>query len=39
MACFSYIEGWCNPVRLDSGLGYRAPTTYEAEQEVALTET
>jgi hypothetical protein len=22
MACFSYIEGWYNPVRLHSGLGY-----------------
>ena len=21
MACFSYIEGWYNPVRLHSGLG------------------
>jgi acetylornithine deacetylase len=23
MACFSFIEGWYNPVRLHSGLGYR----------------
>ena len=27
MACFSYIEGWYNPVRLHSGLGYRSPIT------------
>ena len=39
MACFSYIEGWYNPVRLHSGLGYRSPMTYEAEREVAPTET
>ena len=31
MACFSYIEGWYNPTRLHSGLGYRSPITYEAE--------
>ena len=39
MACFSYIEGWYNPVRLHSGLGYRSPMTYEAEREAALTDT
>ena len=38
MACLSYIEGWYNPARLHSGLGYRSPTTYEAEQAAALTE-
>ena len=38
MACFSYIEGWYNPVRLHSGLGYRSPMTYEAERAAALTE-
>ena len=38
MACFSYIEGWYNPVRLHSGLGYRSPMTYEAEREVDLIE-
>ena len=26
MACFSYIEGWYNPVRLHSALGYRSPS-------------
>ena len=31
MACFSSIEGWYNPARLHSGLGYRSPITYEAE--------
>jgi putative transposase len=25
MACFSYIEGWYDPVRLHSALGYRSP--------------
>ena len=29
MACFSYIEGWYNPARLHSGLGYRSPMTYK----------
>ena len=32
------IEGWYNPVRLHSGLGYRSPMTYEPEREPALTE-
>lgn len=31
MACFSYIEGWYNPVRLHSALGYRSPIAYEQE--------
>lgn len=30
MACFSFIEGWYNPVRLHSALGYRSPMAYEA---------
>jgi putative transposase len=25
MACFSFIEGWYNPARLHSALGYRSP--------------
>jgi putative transposase len=33
MACFSFIEGWYNPVRLHSALGYRSPMTYEAEMQ------
>jgi putative transposase len=39
MACFSYIEGWYNPVRLHSGLGYRSPMAYEADMEATLTKT
>jgi transposase InsO family protein len=31
MACFSFIEGWYNPVRLHSALGYRSPMAYEVE--------
>ncbi len=33
MACFSFIEGWYNLVRLHSALGYRSPMTYEAEMQ------
>jgi putative transposase len=39
MACCSYIEGWYKPVRLHSGLGYRSPMAYEADQEVTLAGT
>jgi transposase InsO family protein len=39
MACFSYIKGWYNPVRLHSGLGYRSPITYEADMQAAMTKT
>jgi putative transposase len=35
MACFSYIEGWYNPVRLHSALGYRSPMAYEATMQEA----
>ena len=38
IACFSYIEGWYNPVRLHSGLGYQSSMTYEADRGVALIE-
>jgi putative transposase len=38
MACFSFIEGWYNPARLHSALGYRAPMTYEHAMEVQPTE-
>ena len=31
MACFSYIEGFYNPVRLHSALGYKSPMAYEQE--------
>ncbi len=30
-ACFSYIEGFYNPVRLHSAIGYRSPINYEQE--------
>jgi putative transposase len=31
MACFSYIEGFYNPARLHSALGYRSPNAYEEQ--------
>lgn len=39
MACFSYIEGWYNPVRLHSVLGYRSPMAYEADMLSAMTDS
>lgn len=39
MACFSFIEGWYNPVRLHSSLGYRSPMAYEAAMQPVTTET
>ena len=39
MACFSYIEGWYNPMRLHSSLGYRSPMAYEASQEMTEADT
>ncbi len=38
MACFGFIEGWYNPVRLHSGLGYRSPVAYETAMEVTTAE-
>ena len=38
IACFSFIEGWYNPVRLHSALGYRSPMDYEAMMEVVNAE-
>ena len=35
MACFSFIEGRYNPVRLHSSLGYRSPMAYEAAMQLA----
>ena len=34
MACFSFIEGWYNPLRLHSALGYRSPMDYESNTQV-----
>ena len=40
IACFSYIEGFYNPVRLHSALGYRSPIAYEQEHTQKInTET
>ena len=39
MACFSYIEGWYNPVRLHSALGYRSPMAYEASMQTQEADT
>jgi putative transposase len=36
IACFSYIEGFYNPVRLHSALGYKSPITYEEEHTPSL---
>ena len=38
MACFAFIEGWYNPVRLHSALAYQSPMAYEAAMEAATTE-
>jgi putative transposase len=33
------IEGWYNPARRHSGLGYKSPVTYEADIQAAKTHT
>ena len=38
IACFSFIEGWSNPARLHSALGYRSPIAYEHATEVQSTK-
>jgi putative transposase len=38
MAVFSYVEGWYNPARLHSALGYRSPIAYEQEEEAKVVE-
>ena len=38
MACFSFIEGWYNPVRLHFALGYRSPMAYKAAAEAATAQ-
>jgi putative transposase len=39
MAVFSYIEGWYNPARRHSGIGYLSPIVYEKQmtKETATT--
>jgi putative transposase len=32
IACFSYIEGFYNPVRIHSAIGYKSPVNYEVDQ-------
>ena len=39
MACFSFIEGRYNPVRLHSALGYLSPMAYEVAMQAVTTET
>jgi putative transposase len=38
MAVFTYIEGWYNPSRRHSAIGYLSPITYEAEAAQAAAE-
>jgi len=37
MACFALIEGFYNPVRLHSALGYLSPMAYEAANKIIDT--
>lgn len=36
MAVFSHMEGWHNPARMHSALGYRSPIACEQEQMQAI---
>jgi putative transposase len=38
MACLSYIEGWYNPARPHSALGYRTSMAYEANMQSTMTD-
>jgi len=39
IACFEFIEGWYNPSRRHSALGYQSPITYERKAEKQLEST
>ena len=39
IACFSYIEGFYNPVRLHSAIGYQSPICYEEKTAPELAVT
>jgi putative transposase len=39
MAVFSYTEGWYNPARRHSGIGYLSPIAYEADMATETTMT
>lgn len=36
MACFEFIEGWYNPSRRHSALGYKSPITFERSAQKQL---
>jgi putative transposase len=38
IACFSYIEGFYNPVRLHSAIGYQSPICYEQQTAQGLAQ-
>jgi putative transposase len=39
MAVSSYVEGFYDPLRQHSALGYRSPVTYEREHATAAATT
>ena len=39
MAVFQYIEGWYNPRRRHSALGYESPVDYERKHALAALRT